>query len=56
MKLFLDNKEVTVAELKEANNNLELCDNDGGDYQTIELLDVDDEGNLHFETQWHSTF
>ena len=42
MKIFLDEKQVTVQELDKKFYEL-------GELDTIELVYVDDEGNLHFE-------
>ena len=56
MKLFLNDQEVTLDELREAQDNLKMCPNDGGDYETIELDDIDEEGNLYFWICGHSTF
>lgn len=56
MKLFLDNKEVTIEELKLALDNLDYGPPDGGNFEEITLEKVDVNGNLFFETAWYSAF
>lgn len=56
LKMYLNDEEVTVEELRAAWNNLAICPMDGGDYESIELDEIDDEGNLHFSIYGHSTF
>lgn len=45
MRLFLDNKEVTLEELKYRLNNCYVSDSD---YEIVELVDIDGD-NLYFE-------
>ena len=56
MKLFLNDKEVTIAQLKQALDNLDYGPPDGGEYEAIELYDIDKDGNLYFEIIVNSTF
>lgn len=42
MKIFLDEKQVTVQELDQKFHEI-------GELDTIELVYIDDEGNMHFE-------
>ena len=56
MKLFLNNVEVTIAELKQALDNLDYGPPDGGTYEVLELEDIDSDGNLYFEVVVGSAF
>lgn len=56
MRLFLDDKEVTLAELKHTLDNLYYEYPDGGTYETLALDDIDNDGNLHFIIEVGSTF
>lgn len=55
MKLYLDEKEVTIKELKEAWNNLDSGPADGGDFEEIILDRVTDE-ELYFTTCVFNSF
>ena len=50
MKLFLNDKEVTLAELKFALDNLDYGPPDGGTFEALELYDIKD-GDMYFESE-----
>lgn len=56
MKLFLNEKEVTLAELKDALDNLDYGPPDGGSFETMALNDIDENGNMHFDIEVNSAF
>ena len=56
MKLFLNNKETTITELKQVLDNLDYGPPDGGTYEALELEDIDNDGNLYFEIIVGSVF
>lgn len=56
MKLFLNNREVTITELKQTLDNLDYGPPDGGTYETLVLEDIDSDGNLYFEIEVGSSF
>ena len=56
MKLFLNDKEVTLTELRHTFDNLDYGPPDGGTYESLELADIDSDGNLYFEIIVGSTF
>lgn len=55
MKMFLNDKEVTLAELKDALDNLDYGPPDGGTYEALELFDIKD-GDMYFEITVNSSF
>lgn len=56
MKLFLNNKEVTITELKLAFEKLDPGPPDGGSFEIMELYDIDENGNMFFEIEGYSSF
>ncbi len=56
MKLYFNDKELSVQELQEVLNNLKTCENDGGDFELLELEEIDSEGNFHFGIAGCSTY
>lgn len=56
MKLFLNNSEVTLDELKEQLYNLDCGPPDGGTFEIIVLSDIDTNGDMYFEVEKHSAF
>ena len=56
MKIFLDDREVTLAELKQAFDNLDYGPPDGGTYETISLVDIIDDEDIYFEIEKYSAF
>ena len=56
MKLFLNDKEVTLNELRRALDNLDYGPPDGGTFEILVLEDIDSEGNLYFEIEVGSAF
>ena len=56
MKLFLNDKEVTLEELKFALDNLDYGPPDGGTFETLALNDIDEDGNMYFDIEAYSTF
>ena len=56
MKMFLNDKEITITELKQTLDSLDYGPPDGGTYETLALEDVDSEGNLYFVIEVGSSF
>ena len=56
MKLFLNNKEVTISELKSALDNLDPGPADGGTFEIMALDDINEDGDMFFEINGYSTF
>lgn len=56
MKLFLNDKEVTITELKSALDNLDPGPADGGTFEIIELCGINEDGDMFFEINGYSTF
>ena len=56
MKIFLNDKEVTLVELKLAFDNLDYGPPDGGTFEIIALSDIDTNGNMHFDIERFSAF
>jgi hypothetical protein len=56
MKMFLDGNEVTVEGLKQALENLDCGEFDGGTFEVITLDHISAEGDMYFETERYSTF
>lgn len=56
MKLFLNDKEITITELKLAFENLNPGPADGGSFEIIELYDINEDGDMFFEINGYSTF
>lgn len=52
MKLFLDNKEITLEELKHRLNNCYVGDSS---FEIVELVDIDGD-NLYFETRCYGIY
>ena len=55
MKMFLDDREVNIVELKAVCDNLVGCP-DGGDVEMIVLTGIDASGNIYFDIEKYSTF
>lgn len=55
MKMFLNDKKVTLTELKSALDNLDHGPPDGGTFEALELYDIKD-GNMYFEITVNSSF
>ena len=56
MKLFLNDKEVTLAELKDALDNLDYGPPDGGTFETLALYDINADGDMYFDIEVNSAF
>ena len=56
MKILLDGNEITVEELKQALNNLDCGEFDGGTFEVITLDHISVDGDMYFETERYSTF
>lgn len=56
MKMFLNDKEVTIAELKYALDNLDYGPPDGGTFETMALYDISENGDMFFEIEVNSAF
>lgn len=56
MKFFLNDNEVTLGDLKQALDNLDYGPPDGGTYETMELVEISDNGDMYFEITIDSTF
>lgn len=56
MKMFLDDREVGVVELKDVLDTLDNGPPDGGTFEIIALSDIDVNGNMYFEVERHSAF
>lgn len=55
MKIFLNDKEVTMEELKQTLDNLDYGPPDGGAYEALELYDIKN-GDMYFEITVNSSF
>ena len=55
MRYFLNDNEVTLADLKQALDNLDYGPPDGGTYEALELYDIKD-GDMYFEITVNSSF
>ena len=56
MKMFLDDREVNVTELKAVFDTLNHGDPDGGDFEVIVLSYIDVADNMYFDIEKYSTF
>ena len=56
MRFFLNDNEVTLADLKQALGNLYYGSPDGGTYEAMELCEINDDGDMYFEITVNSTF
>ncbi len=56
MRFFLNDNEVTLADLKQALGNLDYGPPDGGAFEEMELVDISDDGDMYFEIVVNSTF
>lgn len=56
MKLFLNDKEVTLEELKFALDNLDYGPPDGGTFETLALNDINADGDMYFDIEVNSAF
>lgn len=56
MRLFLNDNEVTLGDLKQALGNLDYGLPDGGSFESMELFEISDDGDLYFEIVVNSTF
>ena len=55
MKIFLNDREITLAELKQVLDNLDYGPHDGGTFEALELYDIKD-GDMYFEITVNSSF
>lgn len=56
MRMFIDGNEITVKELKQALDNLDCGEFDGGTFEVITLDHISTDGDMYFETERYSTF
>ena len=56
MRFFLNDNEVTLADLKQALGNLDYGPPDGGTFEAMELFEISDDGDMYFEITVNSTF
>ena len=56
MKMFLNDKEVTVMELRRALDDLDYGPPDGGTFETLALYDINEDGDMYFEIEVNSSF
>lgn len=56
MRLFLDDREVTLSELKQTLDNLDYGPPDGGTFEVISLVDIIDDEDIYFEIEKYSAF
>lgn len=56
MKMFLDDREVNIMELKAVFDNLDYGPPDGGTFESMVLSDIDDKGNMYFDVEKYSAF
>ena len=48
--------QVNAEQLREIDNNLMTCGNDGGSYEAIELDSIDADGNLYFSVVQNTVY
>lgn len=56
MKLFLNDKEITLAKLKSALDNLDYGPPDGGTFETMALVEITAAGDMYFDIEVNSAF
>lgn len=56
MRLFLDDREVTLSELKQTLDNLDYGSPDGGTYEVISLVDIIDDEDIYLQTEKYSIY
>ena len=56
MKYFLNDNEVTLSDLKQTLGNLDYGPPDGGSFESLELVEISDDGDMYFEITINSAF
>lgn len=56
MRFFLNDNEVTLADLKQVLGNLDYGPPDGGTFETMALVEITADGDMCFEIEVNSAF